>query len=124
MTVVQDDRETTSLPPSETRLTGRFNAAGMPSEKTRDLKSTLHRLALLLARERAVLAAVALVAVMSAVLNVLGPRVLGHGTDIIVRGVSRPGGIDFGELHAVLLQALALYGASSVLSILMAYVLA
>ena len=53
-----------------------------------------------------------------------GPRVLGHGTDIIVRGVVSHQGIDFGALHHVLLQALALYAASSGLSIIAAYMLA
>src|SRR5205814_5904795 len=57
-------------------------------------------------------------------LNVLGPRVLGHGTDLIVRGVVSHRGIDFGALHHVLLQALALYAASSGLSIIAAYMLA
>ena len=57
------------------------------------------------------------------VLNVFGPRVLGHGTDIIV-AASHTGGIDFGALHHVLMQAVALYAASSVLSIVAAYLLA
>ncbi len=46
-----------------------------------------------------------------------GPRVLGHGTDIIVRGVHTRPGMDFAALHRVLLQALGLYAASSLLSI-------
>jgi ATP-binding cassette subfamily B protein len=71
-----------------------------------------------------VLVIVFVVAVTSAVLNVLGPRVLGHGTDIIVRGVTSGRGIDFGALHHVLYQALFLYAASSVLSIVGAYMLA
>ena len=50
-----------------------------------------------------------MIAVVSTVLNVLGPRVLGHGTDVIVDGVTSGSGIDFGELHHVLLEAVALY---------------
>jgi ATP-binding cassette subfamily B protein len=71
-----------------------------------------------------VLVVVALVAITSAVLNVIGPRVLGHATDIIVSGITGPQGIDFGELHEALLVALALYAASSALSIIASYMLA
>jgi ATP-binding cassette subfamily B protein len=60
----------------------------------------------------------------SAVCNVLGPKVLGHGTDIIVRGVLSHRGIDFNGLHHVLFQAVALYAVSAVLSVVVAYVLA
>jgi ATP-binding cassette subfamily B protein len=67
---------------------------------------------------------VAVVAVTSAALNVLGPRVLGHGTDIIFRGVVAHRGIAFGRLHHILLEAVALYGTSALLSNLSAYLLA
>jgi ATP-binding cassette, subfamily B, multidrug efflux pump len=71
-----------------------------------------------------VLVVVAVVAIASATLNVFGPRVLGHGTDIIVRGVVGHRGIDFGALHHVLFQAFELYAASSLLSIVAGYLLA
>src|SRR5207253_10866830 len=71
-----------------------------------------------------VLVIVAVVAIASATLNVFGPRVLGHGTDIIVRGVLSHRGIDFAALHHVLWQAFGLYAASSALSIVAAYLLA
>src|SRR5207244_1564100 len=45
-------------------------------------------------------------------------------TDVIVHGVTHPGGINFGELHHVLYQAVALYAASSVLSIVAGYIIA
>jgi len=47
--------------------------------------------------------------VVSATLNVLGPRVLGRGTDVIFRGVLNHDHIDFAELHRILMQAVALY---------------
>ncbi|HEY5013281.1 MAG TPA: ABC transporter ATP-binding protein [Acidimicrobiia bacterium] len=107
----------------ETRAAGRWNSAGVPGERSKDFRTALRRMARLLGPMWIVLAIVALVAVASATLNVFGPRVLGHGTDIIVRGVFRHH-MDFGALHRVLLQAFGLYAASSGLSIVAAYMLA
>ena len=36
----------------------------------------------------------------------LGPKILGHATDIVIEGFLSPGGIDFAELHRVLGMAL------------------
>ena len=55
-------------------------------------------------------------------LNVLGPLVLGHATDLIVNG-SLGHGIDFGRLHTVLLEAAALYAGSAVFTLFSAYTL-
>ncbi|MEY2422097.1 MAG: ATP-binding cassette, subfamily multidrug efflux pump [Acidimicrobiaceae bacterium] len=129
MTVLDDKQqheedEDLSLAAPETRAAGRWNSAGVPTEKSKDFKTAVRRLAQLLKPERPILFVVAVVAIGSAVLNVLGPRVLGHGTDIIFRGVVSHRGIDFSALHRVLLQAIALYGVSAFLSILTAYTLA
>ncbi|GAC1316572.1 MAG: ABC transporter ATP-binding protein [Acidimicrobiales bacterium] len=119
----EDERET--LPPSETRPgPGRFSAAAMPVENPKEFRVAVRRLAGLLGPERPLLAGIVVVAISSAVLNVLGPRVLGHGTDIIFRGVLSHRGILFGRLHHVLLEAAALYAASSLLALLSAYLLA
>jgi ATP-binding cassette subfamily B multidrug efflux pump len=107
----------------ETRAAGRWNSAGVPGERSKDFKTALQRMARLLGPMWMVLALVALVAIASATLNVFGPRVLGHGTDIIVRGVFQHH-MDFGALHHVLLEAFGLYAASSGLSIIAAYMLA
>jgi ATP-binding cassette, subfamily B, multidrug efflux pump len=72
---------------------------------------------------RFVLGIVIVIAVASATLNVFGPRVLGHGTNIIIFGFTHHH-MDFGALHHVLLQAVELYAASSLLSIVASYMLA
>ena len=126
MTVVDDrhdEEEELDLAAPDTRAAGRWNSAGVPTEKSKDFGAAVRRLARLMAPERRILAVVGLVAVVSAVLNVLGPRVLGHATDVIIEGVAGSG-IDFGRLHRVLLEAVALYAVSALLSILTAYVLA
>jgi ATP-binding cassette, subfamily B, multidrug efflux pump len=136
MTVVADDREPTggasvedeaerrSLTAPETRAAGRWHSAGVPTEKSKDFGSSVRRLGRLLAPQRSILVVVLVLAVASATLNVLGPRVLGQATDVIVQGVTSEQGIRFGELHRILLEAVALYLASAALAILTAYLLA
>jgi ATP-binding cassette, subfamily B, multidrug efflux pump len=119
----QED-EDLDLAAPEIRAAGRWNSAGVPGERSKDFKSALRRLGGLLGPMWLVLVVVALIAVVSATLNVFGPRVLGHGTDIIVRGVISHQGVDFGALHHVLYQAFALYTASSALSIAAGFLLA
>ena len=110
----EDDDLDLSAP--ETRAAGRWNSAGVPGERSKDFKKSIRRLGGMLGPMWVVLIVVAVVAIASAVLNVFGPRVLGHGTDIIVQGVRTGHGIEFGALHHVLFQAVELYAASSLLS--------
>jgi ATP-binding cassette, subfamily B, multidrug efflux pump len=126
MTVVDDhaEHEEIDLAAPDTRAAGRWNSAGVPVERSKNFKNALRRLARMLGRQWIMLGVVALVAITSAVLNVLGPRVLGDATDIIVTGTLGRDGIDFGELHHVLLMALGLYVGSTVLSIVASYLLA
>src|SRR5882724_147415 len=130
MTLIDDHEENAErdeeldLAAPEIRAAGRWNSAGVPGERSKDFKTALRRLGQLLGPMWILLCVVVVIAIVSATLNVLGPRVLGHGTDIIVRGVVSHRGIDFGALHHVLLQALELYAASSLLSIVAAYMLA
>jgi ATP-binding cassette, subfamily B, multidrug efflux pump len=118
-----DEAEEIDLSAPEVRAAGRWNSAGVPGERSKDFKNALRRLGRMLGPMWVVLAMVVVIAVTSAVLNVFGPRVLGHGTDIIVRGV-RTHHMDFNALHRVLRNALLLYGASSLLSISASYMLA
>jgi ATP-binding cassette, subfamily B, multidrug efflux pump len=126
MTIVDDQfqDEEVDLSAPETRAAGRWNSAGVPVERSKDFRSALRRLVLMLGPMWVVLVVVLVVAVTSAVLNVLGPKVLGHATNIIVAGFTKSGGIDFSALHHVLFVAIALYVASAILSISAAYMLA
>ena len=126
MTLIDDheEHEELDLAAPEIRAAGRWNSAGVPGERSKDFKSALRRLGRMLGPMWIILAVVAVIAIVSATLNVFGPRVLAHGTDVIVNGVTHPGGINFGELHHVLYQAVVLYAASSVLSIVAGYMIA
>jgi ATP-binding cassette subfamily B protein len=121
---VEDENEPNLAAP-ETRAAGRWgSSAGVPTERSKDFSSTVRRLGGLLKPERLKLVFVAVIAITSAALNVFGPRVLGHGTDIIISGVLGHHGIDFAALHRVLFQAVALYGGSAVLAVMVAYIIA
>src|SRR5216684_1243115 len=100
MTVVDHDEEEspTSIPASDTRIgpgTGRFHAVGLPTERSKNFGTVLRRLVSLFGPDRKTLIVVAIAAASSASLNVFGPRVLGHGTDIILQGVFHHRGIRF-----------------------------
>jgi ATP-binding cassette, subfamily B, multidrug efflux pump len=118
-----DDPEELDLAAPETRAAGRWNSAGVPGERSKDFKNAVRRMIQMLGPMRLVLGIVVVVAITSATLNVFGPRVLGHGTDLIIKGFTRHH-MDFGALHHVLFQAIALYAASSTLSIIASYMLA
>jgi ATP-binding cassette, subfamily B, multidrug efflux pump len=63
------------------------HALARPVEKAKDLKGALRRLAGLLAEERRVIIVVVLLAVLSVTLAVIGPKILGHATNILFEGV-------------------------------------
>ncbi|MDN5861539.1 MAG: ABC transporter ATP-binding protein/permease, partial [Pseudonocardia sp.] len=67
---------------------GRWGGAlGMPAEKASNFWPSVRRLVARLAPERIGLLAVVAFGLVSAVLNALGPLVLGHATDVIFAGV-------------------------------------
>jgi ATP-binding cassette, subfamily B, multidrug efflux pump len=119
----EQQSEEIDLAAPETRAAGRWNSAGVPGERSKDFKNAVRRMIQMLGPMRFVLGIVMAVAVASATLNVFGPRVLGHGTDLIIKGF-RQHHMNFGALHHVLFQAVSLYAASSLLSIVAAYMLA
>jgi len=102
----------------------RFGTLGMPMERSKDFGSATRRLATRLRGERWGVVAVVVLALASVTMSVVGPRILGHATDLIVRGVMSPGGIDFGALHRTLGVAIGLFVASSGLSYLTSFLLA
>ena len=119
-----DDAPKIDLTAPDTRAAGRWNSAGMPTERSAQFGTAVRRLFHLLGPERIILGLVAVTAILSATLNVLGPRVLGHATDIIIDGLRGGTGIDYGKLHGVLLEGIGLYVASAVLSVGTAWMIA
>ena len=126
MTILDEEKEQhkPNLAAPETRAAGRWHSAGVPTEKSKDFGTSVRRLGSLLGREKLLLGVIVLVAIASAALNVLGPLVLGHGTDLIIEGATSGRGIPYGRLHGILWQAIGVYVASALLSVFTAYVLA
>jgi ATP-binding cassette subfamily B multidrug efflux pump len=111
---------------------------GQPGEKSLDFGPSARRLIRRLRPERFRILLVVGLAVVSIGLSVLGPKILGHATDLIFTGVLgrrapasllarlgiQPGqGVDFHALAQVLLLVLALYVGSAVMSLLQGYLL-
>lgn len=66
---------------------GPLGGAGMPAEKSMDFGPSARRLIRRMAPDRPRILAVIALAVASVVLNVVGPKILGHATDLIFAGV-------------------------------------
>ena len=98
--------------------------AGIPTEKARDFANSSRRLLSLLREDRVPVWWIIALATIGVGLTVVGPKILGHATDLVIRGLQSPSGIDFAELHMVLLGALALFLASSGLTYVSAYLMA
>ncbi len=107
---------------------GRFGAAGMPLERSKDLGGAVKRLASQMRPERFGVGGVVVLALVSVTLLVLGPRLLGNATQTIVNGVMGQmqggAGIDFGELHKILLITAGVYIVATTLSYVQNWVLA
>jgi ATP-binding cassette subfamily B protein len=103
---------------------GPGGGVGMPAERSENFRASLGRLAEILGTELPRLFLVLALTVSSVVLVVLGPRLLGRATDIIVEGITGPDGIDFGDLNRTLAVVASLYLGSWVLSASQGWILA
>jgi len=115
----EDESPVQHLPGSELR-TARMSTVGMPVEKSENFSETAQRLIRLMAGEKYLVILVMFLAVVSVALVVLGPRILGHATDILFDGLTKRDGqtgVNFTSLHRTLELALGLY----VLSFILAY---
>jgi ATP-binding cassette, subfamily B, multidrug efflux pump len=121
----EDDQIPKKSPQAEARSFGpRMGAAGMPVERSENFKNSSLRLAAQLGPERLGMFLVFAMAVVSVFLYVLGPKILGNATNIIIAGVQSPAGINYTDLRNTLLFVLGLYVISAVLAYLQAYLLA
>jgi len=75
---------------------------GMPAEKAKDFKGSMRRLFRYLGAEKPVMALIAFVAIVSTILFVVGPYILGSATDEVFTGL-RIGNIDFSRMARIML---------------------
>jgi ATP-binding cassette subfamily B protein len=114
------DEQEVVKPPEDMRgggVTGRWGAAGMPLERSKDFKNSTRRLAARLRPEGFSVALVLILAVASVTLLVIAPKLLGNATNIVVDGVTGGKGINFSKLHNTLLLVLAIYAGAAVLAL-------
>jgi len=120
----------TKIPPKQpeaearSAMGPRMGSAGMPVEKSKDFKNSTIRLIAQLGPERYRMIVVILLSIGSVVLFVLGPKMLGDATNVIITGIGAPNGIDYGKLHKTLLLVVFLYIGSSALAYSQAFLLA
>jgi ATP-binding cassette, subfamily B, multidrug efflux pump len=117
-----DDEEV--VRPRPPAAPGPMRSIGMPAEKSKDFGGSAKRLLARMRVERARSIAVLVLGLVSVTMTVLGPRILGHATDLIFDAVRSDQRIDFPQLRSVLLTVLALYVAASALSYMQSYTLA
>ncbi len=91
---------------------------------TKDAKGTARRLLQRLRPERSRVITVLIAVTVSVSFTVYGPRLLGEATDVILSGVIGGDGVDFGDLTRVLLTAVGVYVTGSLLSWLVAHLMA
>jgi ATP-binding cassette subfamily B multidrug efflux pump len=89
-------------------------------EKPRDFKGTLKKLIQYLGQYRLLILFIWLIAIASTVFSIVGPKILGKATTKLFEGVmakiAGTGTIDFTAIGTIILQVLALYLFSSILS--------
>ena len=111
----QNLSERTELPSSTGRRRGGHSR--MCAEKPKDFKGTMRKLIAFAAQYKVAIGVSALLAVVSVVFSVIGPKVLGNAVTLLYEGlvarVAGTGGIDFEGIGRVLLVLLGLYLASS-----------
>ncbi|KLR61297.1 ABC-type multidrug transport system, ATPase and permease component [Actinobacteria bacterium IMCC26207] len=121
----EDALESIRPPVTDNRsVSNRWASAGMPAEKPKNFKNSTSRLLSQLKPQRSGMMLVLLLAVGSVTLSVIGPKLLGGATNIIVDGMMGPDGIDYLKLHRLLAFVLMLYIASGLMAYGQAYVLA
>ncbi|MFC4714238.1 ABC transporter ATP-binding protein [Planococcus dechangensis] len=103
--------------------------ASMPAEKAKDFKGTFRRLVSYLKPRRKRLAAVFVVAILSTVFAIIGPKIMGMAITELFEGAYGQlqgvpgGGVDFGVIGQILAVLAGLYVFSSVFSYIQQYMM-
>ena len=101
-------------------------AALMPGEKARNFKGSMKQLLSYMGKYKWIILLVMLIASISMIFAIFGPKILGQATTALYEGVTRmiagdPRGIDFAEITQFLLRVLALYLGSAMLDLIQGF---
>ena len=104
------------------------NNSSAPSVKAKDMKQTIRKLAGLIKPHLTKFIFVLIAALISTVLAIIGPKILGQATTVLFEGlVSRVqglGGVDFEKIGRILIFLSAIYGFSFLFSYIQGFVMA
>ena len=104
------------------------NNSSAPSGKAKDMKQTIRKLAGLIKPHLTKFIFVLIAALISTVLAIIGPKILGQATTVLFEGlVSRVqglGGVDFEKIGRILIFLSAIYGFSFLFSYIQGFVMA
>lgn len=99
----------------------------MPTEKAKDFKGSIGKLASYMGNYKFAIFIVAIFAAVSTVFNVIGPKVLGRATTALSEGLMRKiqgtGGMDFDYIGKIIVIVMCLYGAGAVFSFLQGWIM-
>ena len=123
---MSDSTDTTEVetPKHQVTVGPRMMGATVPVEKSKDFRNSTLRLISWMRPERTRLILVLVTAVLSVVMSVVGPKILGNATNVIISGVMSPAGINFSELHRTLLIVVGLYLGSAAMAYIQGFLLA
>lgn len=97
---------------------------GMPMEKAKDFKGTLKRLVGYLKPRKYQLIAVLVMAILSTVFTILGPKIMGEATTSLFESLMGRTAIDFAFIWNILLKLMGLYVISALFSYFQQYLMA
>ncbi len=104
------------------------NRRRINDEKVKDFKGTLKKLVKYLRPYHKVLLFVFLVAILSTVFNIVGPKIQGNAITEVFNGliakITGSGGINFGKLGTIILTLVILYVISAIFSFIEGFVMA
>jgi len=100
----------------------------MPGQKAKNFKGTLKKLIQYLGIHKWTIVIVLVLAIISTIFMIVGPKILGQATDEIFSGMMRKisgtGGIDFSRIGEIVFWLVTLYMISAVFAYLQGYVMA
>lgn len=120
------------------RPTGRRMPAGprpgggpmamMPGEKAKDFKGSFKKLLNYIGKYKITVIIVFVLAIVSTVFSVVGPKILGQATDVLFEGImnkisGKGGGIDFGRIGEIMMILVGLYLISALFSYIQGYIM-
>jgi ATP-binding cassette subfamily B protein len=119
-----EEEEVEETPQHQVTVGPRMMGATVPVERSKDFRNSTLRLISWMRPERFRLFLVLSSAVISVMMSVVGPKILGNATNVIISGVQAPTGIDFPELHRTLLIVVGLYLGSAAMAYFQGFLLA